>query len=207
MHRVAARVPGRRHRSPRTAEFFCFGTNDLTQTTFGYSRDDAEGKFLGEYLDRSAAASTRSRRIDRDGVGELMRIGIERGRQQRPDLEVGICGEHGGDPASVAFCHELGMNYVSCAPGPRADRAPGGGAGRARVSRHGSLTARPVRLGGACAPRGAPANRRTRRAVSASSPPLARKSPTATVPKRPTRCAPRTRSTATGSSTRRRSAG
>jgi pyruvate, orthophosphate dikinase len=100
-----------------TAEFFSYGTNDLTQTTYGYSRDDAEGKFLGEYLDQKILPGNPFESIDRDGVGELVRIGIERGRKQRPSLEVGICGEQGGDPASVAFCHEVGMNYVSCAPG------------------------------------------------------------------------------------------
>jgi pyruvate,orthophosphate dikinase len=100
-----------------TAEFFSYGTNDLTQTTYGYSRDDAEGKFLGEYLKDRVLPHNPFESIDREGVGELVRIGIERGRQQRPTLEVGICGEQGGDPASVAFCHEVGMNYVSCAPG------------------------------------------------------------------------------------------
>jgi pyruvate, orthophosphate dikinase len=100
-----------------TAEFFSYGTNDLTQTTYGYSRDDAEGKFLGEYLEYKILPDNPFATIDREGVGELVRIGIERGRQQRKNLEVGICGEQGGDPASVAFCHEVGMNYVSCAPG------------------------------------------------------------------------------------------
>jgi pyruvate,orthophosphate dikinase len=100
-----------------TAEFFSYGTNDLTQTTYGYSRDDAEGKFLGEYLKERILPHNPFESIDREGVGELVRIGIERGRKQRPTLEVGICGEQGGDPASVAFCHEVGMNYVSCAPG------------------------------------------------------------------------------------------
>ncbi|MBV9580085.1 MAG: pyruvate, phosphate dikinase, partial [Chloroflexi bacterium] len=100
-----------------TAEFFSYGTNDLTQTTYGYSRDDAEGKFLGEYLKEKVLPHNPFESIDREGVGELVRIGIERGRNQRPSLEVGICGEQGGDPASVAFCHEVGMNYVSCAPG------------------------------------------------------------------------------------------
>jgi len=99
------------------AEFFSYGTNDLTQTSFGYSRDDAEGKFLGEYLTQKVLPFNPFESIDIEGVGELVRIGIERGRKQRPTLEVGICGEQGGDPASVAFCHEVGMNYVSCAPG------------------------------------------------------------------------------------------
>src|SRR5579864_7567139 len=100
-----------------TAEFFSYGTNDLTQTAYGYSRDDAEGKFLGEYLKEKVLPHNPFETIDREGVGELVRMGIERGRKQRPSLEVGICGEQGGDPASVAFCHEVGMNYVSCAPG------------------------------------------------------------------------------------------
>jgi pyruvate,orthophosphate dikinase len=100
-----------------TAEFFSYGTNDLTQTTYGYSRDDAEGKFLGEYLLHKVLPHNPFESIDREGVGELVRMGIERGRKQRPSLEVGICGEQGGDPASVAFCHQVGMNYVSCAPG------------------------------------------------------------------------------------------
>ena len=100
-----------------TAEFFSYGTNDLTQTSYGYSRDDAEGKFLGEYLKEKVLPHNPFESIDREGVGELVRMGIERGRKQRPSLEVGICGEQGGDPASVAFCHDVGMNYVSCAPG------------------------------------------------------------------------------------------
>jgi pyruvate, orthophosphate dikinase len=100
-----------------TAEFFSYGTNDLTQTTYGYSRDDAEGKFLGEYIESKILPYNPFASIDREGVGELVRMGIERGREQRATLEVGICGEQGGDPASVAFCHQVGMNYVSCAPG------------------------------------------------------------------------------------------
>ncbi len=100
-----------------TAEFFSFGTNDLTQTTYGYSRDDAEGKFLGFYLEQKILPFNPFESIDREGVGELMRTGLRLGRRQRPDLEVGICGEHGGDPASVHFCAELGLDYVSCAPG------------------------------------------------------------------------------------------
>jgi pyruvate,orthophosphate dikinase len=99
------------------AEFFSFGTNDLTQTTFGYSRDDAEGKFLNEYLEQRILPVNPFSTLDRDGVGKLMQIGIELGRKQRADLEIGICGEHGGDPASVELCHELGLDYVSCAPG------------------------------------------------------------------------------------------
>jgi pyruvate,orthophosphate dikinase len=98
-----------------TAEFFSFGTNDLTQTTFGISRDDA-ASFLGAYTSRGILTSDPFVSIDRDGVGELVRIGLQRGRKVRPKLKVGICGEHGGDPASVAFCHEVGLDYVSCSP-------------------------------------------------------------------------------------------
>ncbi|MEM7425140.1 MAG: pyruvate, phosphate dikinase [Pseudomonadota bacterium] len=99
----------------RTAEFFSFGTNDLTQTTFGISRDDS-ARFLGEYTSKGILAQDPFVSIDVDGVGELVRIGSDRGRDVRPDLKLGICGEHGGDPASVAFCDEIGLNYVSCSP-------------------------------------------------------------------------------------------
>jgi pyruvate,orthophosphate dikinase len=98
-----------------TAEFFSFGTNDLTQTTYGISRDDA-ASFLGTYIAKGILEIDPFVSVDRDGVGELVRIGVERGRQTRPNLKVGICGEHGGDPASVAFCHEVGLDYVSCSP-------------------------------------------------------------------------------------------
>jgi pyruvate, orthophosphate dikinase len=98
-----------------SAEFFSFGTNDLTQTTFGISRDDA-ASFLGTYMARGIFATDPFVSIDRDGVGELIRIGVERGRHTRRDLKVGICGEHGGDPASVAFCHVVALDYVSCSP-------------------------------------------------------------------------------------------
>ena len=98
------------------AEFFSFGTNDLTQTTFGYSRDDAEGKFLVQYVEPRSCPTTRSRSSTATGVGKLVRMGVEKGRATRPDLKVGICGEHGGDPTSIAFCHEVGLNYVSCSP-------------------------------------------------------------------------------------------
>jgi pyruvate,orthophosphate dikinase len=97
------------------AEFFSFGTNDLTQTTFGISRDDA-ASFLGVYTQRGILPGDPFVSIDRQGVGELVRIGVERGRSVRPKLKVGICGEHGGDPASVAFCHEAKLDYVSCSP-------------------------------------------------------------------------------------------
>ena len=98
------------------AEFFSFGTNDLTQTTYGFSRDDAEGKFLNRYIEEGILPANPFATLDIDGVGALIRIAVEQGRRTRPDLDVGICGEHGGDPASVAFCHQEGLNYVSCSP-------------------------------------------------------------------------------------------
>ena len=98
------------------ADFFSFGTNDLTQTTLGFSRDDAEGKFLTRYLEDGVLERNPFETLDQTGVGELMRIGVERGRSAKEDIKLGICGEHGGEPASVAFCHELGLNYVSCSP-------------------------------------------------------------------------------------------
>ena len=98
-----------------TAEFFSFGTNDLTQTTYGISRDDA-ASFLGTYTDKGIFAVDPFVSLDREGVGELIRIATERGRKARTGLKLGICGEHGGDPASVAFCHEVGLDYVSCSP-------------------------------------------------------------------------------------------
>jgi pyruvate, orthophosphate dikinase len=97
------------------AEFFSFGTNDLTQTTFGLSRDDA-GKFLPMYVEKKILKDDPFQVLDRDGVGQLVKIGTERGRQTNPKLKVGICGEHGGEPSSVMFCHEIGLNYVSCSP-------------------------------------------------------------------------------------------
>jgi pyruvate,orthophosphate dikinase len=100
----------------RYAEFFSFGTNDLTQTTFGYSRDDAEGKFLLSYVDRKILPFNPFQSLDREGVGQLMRMCVQKGRKVRANLEVGICGEHGGDPSSIDFCHELGLTYVSCSP-------------------------------------------------------------------------------------------
>jgi len=99
----------------KEAEFFSFGTNDLTQTTFGFSRDDA-GTFLGEYERKKIYERDVFQTIDFDGVGELIKIGVEKGRSTRADLKIGICGEHGGDPLSVEFCHSLGLNYVSCSP-------------------------------------------------------------------------------------------
>jgi len=97
------------------AEFFSFGTNDLTQLTFGYSRDDA-GKFLPYYIENKILKDDPFQTLDQEGVGQLVRMGTERGRATRPSLKVGICGEHGGDPASVAFCYEVGLDYVSCSP-------------------------------------------------------------------------------------------
>jgi pyruvate,orthophosphate dikinase len=98
-----------------TAEFFSFGTNDLTQTTLGLSRDDA-GVFLTEYLTKNLIARDPFVSIDIDGVGELVRLAVERGRATRPALKLGICGEHGGDPDSIRFCHQAGLDYVSCSP-------------------------------------------------------------------------------------------
>jgi len=98
------------------ADFFSFGTNDLTQTALGFSRDDAEGKFLTHYLEDGVLEQNPFETLDVDGVGDLMRIAVERGRSTKPDLKLGICGEHGGEPKSVAFCHELGLDYVSCSP-------------------------------------------------------------------------------------------
>jgi len=108
------------------AEFFSFGTNDLTQTTFGYSRDDAEGKFLLKYVEGlevpglndkvKILASNPFQTLDREGVGQLVAIAAEKGRKANPSIELGICGEHGGDPDSIAFFHQVGLDYVSCSP-------------------------------------------------------------------------------------------
>jgi len=108
------------------SDFFSFGTNDLTQTTFGFSRDDAEGKFLLKYVEGLDVPGTRERvkilpsnpfqTLDREGVGQLVAMGVEKGRQTNPEIELGICGEHGGDPDSIEFCHEVGLDYVSCSP-------------------------------------------------------------------------------------------
>jgi pyruvate,orthophosphate dikinase len=98
------------------ADFMSFGTNDLTQTTLGFSRDDAEGKFLTHYLEDGVLAHDPFETLDQSGVGDLMRLGIERARSTRPRIKLGICGEHGGDPKSVVFCHALGLDYVSCSP-------------------------------------------------------------------------------------------
>lgn len=97
------------------AEFFSFGTNDLSQMTFGFSRDDA-AKFLSDYYSKKIFESDPFARLDQDGVGKLMKIAVEFGRKTRPNIKLGICGEHGGDPSSVEFCHNLGLDYVSCSP-------------------------------------------------------------------------------------------
>ncbi len=98
------------------AEFFSFGTNDLTQMTFGFSRDDIEGSFMPRYLEQKLLAANPFETLDRDGVGSLVRTAVAKGRATRPDVKLGICGEHGGDPQSVHFCHEVGLDYVSCSP-------------------------------------------------------------------------------------------
>jgi pyruvate,orthophosphate dikinase len=97
------------------AEFFSFGTNDLTQMTFGFSRDDA-GKFLDSYYKEKIYESDPFARLDQNGVGQLIKIAVQKGKTSRPNIKLGICGEHGGDPASVEFCHRVGLNYVSCSP-------------------------------------------------------------------------------------------
>jgi pyruvate,orthophosphate dikinase len=98
------------------ADFFSFGTNDLTQTALGFSRDDAEQGFLVHYLDADVLAENPFQHLDTSGVGDLMRIAVERARAVKPELKLGICGEHGGDARSIAFCHDLGLDYVSCSP-------------------------------------------------------------------------------------------
>ena len=99
----------------KEAEFFSFGTNDLTQMTFGFSRDDA-GKFLGDYYSKKIYESDPFAKLDQTGVGKLVQMAAKLGRETRPDLHLGICGEHGGNPASVEFCHKIGLDYVSCSP-------------------------------------------------------------------------------------------
>jgi pyruvate,orthophosphate dikinase len=98
------------------AEFFSFGTNDLTQMTYGFSRDDAEGKFLLQYVERGILPVNPFQTLDRDGVGSLMKICVEKGRAANPEIELGLCGEHGGDANSIEFCHLVGLDYVSCSP-------------------------------------------------------------------------------------------
>ena len=99
----------------KEADFFCFGTNDLTQMTFGFSRDDS-GKFLSAYYEQKIFESDPFARLDQNGVGKLMEMAISLGRPANPNLHIGICGEHGGDPSSVEFCHKIGLDYVSCSP-------------------------------------------------------------------------------------------
>ena len=99
-----------------TAEFFSFGTNDLTQGVYSFSREDVEGKFLGKYMDEGIVEISPFQSIDENGVGNLMKIGIERGRNKQKELEIGICGEHGGDPNSIKFCHSANVTYVSASP-------------------------------------------------------------------------------------------
>jgi len=97
------------------ADFFSFGTNDLTQLTFGFSRDDS-GKFLDAYYKSKIYESDPFAKLDQNGVGQLVKMAVEKGRSVKPDLKLGICGEHGGDPSSIEFCHKIGLNYVSCSP-------------------------------------------------------------------------------------------
>jgi pyruvate,orthophosphate dikinase len=99
----------------KTAQFFSFGTNDLTQMSFGFSRDDIGG-FLNDYLDKGVLQADPFQTIDQEGVGQLIQMAVAKGRATRPELKIGICGEQGGDPASVNFCYETGLNYVSCSP-------------------------------------------------------------------------------------------
>ncbi|MBQ8303818.1 MAG: pyruvate, phosphate dikinase, partial [Clostridia bacterium] len=99
----------------KEAEFFCFGTNDLTQMTFGFSRDDA-GKFLTAYYDSKIYENDPFAKLDQNGVGKLMDMAVTLGKKARPSIHCGICGEHGGDPVSVEFCHKIGLDYVSCSP-------------------------------------------------------------------------------------------
>lgn len=99
----------------KEAEFFCFGTNDLTQMTYGFSRDDA-GKFLEAYYKAKIFENDPFAKLDRNGVGLLMEMAIKKGKETRPTIHCGICGEHGGDPSSVEFCHNIGLDYVSCSP-------------------------------------------------------------------------------------------
>ena len=135
------------------ADFFSFGTNDLTQMTFGFSRDDVEGRMMAAYLEKGLLPHNPFETIDAAGVGELVRMGVERGRSTRPELKIGVCGEHGGDPESIAFFAAAGLDYVSCSPfrvpiarlsaaQARARRRSGPGAGRPPGRRAGSKARR-----------------------------------------------------------------
>jgi pyruvate,orthophosphate dikinase len=104
------------HRIAEAADFFSFGTNDLTQTTWGFSRDDVEGAFFADYLENGVLTISPFETIDADGVGALVRAGVEGGRSTKPGLHLGVCGEHGGDPESIHFFHDAGLDYVSCSP-------------------------------------------------------------------------------------------
>ena len=99
----------------KEADFFCFGTNDLTQMTFGFSRDDA-GKFLDSYYQNKIYESDPFAKLDQTGVGQLVEMAVEKGRKTRPNIKLGICGEHGGEPSSIEFCNRIGLDYVSCSP-------------------------------------------------------------------------------------------
>jgi pyruvate,orthophosphate dikinase len=147
------------------ADFFSFGTNDLTQMTYALSRDDA-GKFLPDYLEQGILADDPFVSIDQEGIGQLIRMGVERGRATRPDLKVGICGEHGGDPKSVQFCDEAGLDYVSCSPFrvPVARLAAAQATITVRRSRRGKAAGGGRKAGGGSRTRGrARRPRRTRR--------------------------------------------
>ena len=116
----------------KEASFFSFGTNDLTQMAFGYSRDDAEGGFLLKYVEEKVLPFNPFQTIDATGVGQLVEIAVQKGRAARPDIELGVCGEHGGDPESIYFFEKVGLDYVELLALPRARGAPGGRAGGAR---------------------------------------------------------------------------
>jgi pyruvate,orthophosphate dikinase len=133
-----------------TAEFFSFGTNDLTQTTLGMSRDDS-GSFLQPYIEAEIVKGNPFASIDQTGVGQLMQIAIDKGRATRPNIKLGICGEHGGEPTSVKFCHKLGLNYVSCSPFrvPIARLA----AAQAAIEEKKALAAKPAKKASKAAPK------------------------------------------------------
>ena len=147
------------------ADFFSFGTNDLTQTTLGMSRDDAEGKFLTFYLEDGVLERNPFEVLDQDGVGDLMRIGVERGRKTKPDIKLGICGEHGGEPSSVEFCHQIGLDYVSCSP----YRVPLARLAAAQAVLKEAKRGQYVQAGGALAARSGPSDERAVRVLHAFS--------------------------------------